>query len=398
MALSPAVAPQRTTPAQSTSASKAIRVLVADDSAVVRGLVARWIGEAGFEIVGTASNGRIALELIAKHDPDVVLLDIEMPELDGTTALPRMLAMSPSVQVVMMSTLTTRNADISLRCLALGAVDYIAKPESSRGVTTSDTFRSDLIERVRVFGSARARHRRPTPAGIPAAPAAVPAAQSAPLAAPAVPRPATPFTLRPKVRTRTLPKALLIGSSTGGPRAVGEMLEGIGAATLRRLPVLIVQHMPPIFTAVFAEHLATRTGIPAAEGKADERIEPGRIYVAPGGRHMGLAAGPSGPIIKLNDGPPVNFCRPAVDVLFKDAAVVFGAATATVVLTGMGSDGTNGARALTEAGGPVLAQDEATSTVWGMPGSVARAGLAEAVLPLPDLASALRALITGQAV
>ncbi|WP_342107746.1 chemotaxis response regulator protein-glutamate methylesterase [Methylobacterium sp. SI9] len=398
MALSPAAAPLRTPPNQSTTGSAAtIRVLVADDSAVVRGLVARWIGEAGFELVGTASNGRIAIEMIAKHDPDVVLLDIEMPELDGTTALPRMLAMSPSVQVVMMSTLTTRNADISLKCLALGAVDYIAKPESSRGVTTSDVFRAELIERVRVFGAARARTRRPVSAPAahpaPAAPAPAPVAPTAP----AAPRPATPFTLRPKVRTRTAPRALLIGSSTGGPRAVGEMLEGIGAAALRRLPVLIVQHMPPIFTAVFAEHLTTRTGIQAAEGKPDERIEAGRIYVAPGGRHMGLAAGPNGPAIKLTDGPPVNFCRPAVDVLFKDAAVVFGAATATVILTGMGSDGTNGARALTEAGGPVLAQDEATSTVWGMPGSVARAGLAEAVLPLSELATALRAMITGHA-
>ena len=396
MALSPAVAPPRNPPTQSTSGAAAIRVLVADDSAVVRGLVARWIGEAGFTLVGTASNGRIAVEMMAKHDPDVVLLDIEMPELDGTTALPRMLAMSPSVQVVMMSTLTTRNADISLKCLALGAVDYIAKPESSRGVTTSDVFRAELIERVRVFGAARARIRRPASALASAAHPAPAAPVSAHAAPPAAPRAPTPFTLRPKVRSRTAPRALLIGSSTGGPRAVGEMLEGIGAATLRRLPVLIVQHMPPIFTAVFAEHLTTRTGIPAAEGKTDERIEPGRIYVAPGGRHMGLVAGPNGPIIKLTDGPPVNFCRPAVDVLFKDAAVVFGAATVTVILTGMGSDGTNGARALTDAGGPVLAQDEATSTVWGMPGSVARAGLAEAVLPLPDLATALRAMITGQ--
>ncbi|MGU3466896.1 response regulator, partial [Methylobacterium sp. C33D] len=184
MALSPAVAPLRTPPTQSTTSSAtAIRVLVADDSAVVRGLVARWIGEAGFELVGTASNGRIALELMAKHDPDVVLLDIEMPELDGTTALPRMLAMSPSVQVVMMSTLTTRNADISLKCLALGAVDYIAKPESSRGVTTSDTFRVELIERVRVFGSARARNRRPVTA--PAGHAPGHHAAPAPAAAPA---------------------------------------------------------------------------------------------------------------------------------------------------------------------------------------------------------------------
>ncbi|MCB4805920.1 chemotaxis-specific protein-glutamate methyltransferase CheB [Methylobacterium brachiatum] len=395
MALSPAVVPLRSPPAQSTtSAAAPIRVLIADDSAVVRGLVARWITEAGFEVAGTASNGRIALEMMAKHDPDVVLLDIEMPELDGTTALPRMLAMSPNLQVVMMSTLTTRNADISLKCLALGAVDYLAKPESNRGVTTSETFRVELIERVRVFGAARARARRPA-----GAPGTAPApAHAAPALAPAAPspRPPTPFTLRPKVRNRTQPRALLIGSSTGGPRAVGEMLEGIGAAALRRVPVLIVQHMPPIFTAVFAEHLSTRTGLRAAEGKADERLEAGRIYVAPGGRHMGLVAGPNGPTIRLTDGPPVNFCRPAVDVLFKDAAVVFGAATATVILTGMGSDGTNGARALTDAGGPVLAQDEATSTVWGMPGSVARAGLAEAVLPLPELATALRALITGQ--
>jgi two-component system chemotaxis response regulator CheB len=395
MALSPAVVPLRSPPAQSTtSAAAPIRVLIADDSAVVRGLVARWLGEAGFVVAGTASNGRIALEMLAKHDPDVVLLDIEMPELDGTTALPRMLAMSPNLQVVMMSTLTTRNADISLKCLALGAVDYLAKPESNRGVTTSETFRVELIERVRVFGAARARARRPA-----GAPGTAPApAQAAAALAPATPAPRapTPYTLRPKVRNRTQPRALLIGSSTGGPRAVGEMLEGIGAAALRRVPVLIVQHMPPIFTAVFAEHLSTRTGLHAAEGKADERLEAGRIYVAPGGRHMGLVAGPNGPTIRLTDGPPVNFCRPAVDVLFKDAAAVFGAATATVILTGMGSDGTNGARALTDVGGPVLAQDEATSTVWGMPGSVARAGLAEAVLPLPELATALRALITGQ--
>ncbi|GJE37467.1 chemotaxis-specific protein-glutamate methyltransferase CheB [Methylobacterium persicinum] len=367
--------------------SAPVRVLIADDSAVVRGLVARWITEAGFQLVGTASNGRIALEMMSRHDPDVVLLDIDMPELDGTEALPRMLAASPTLQVVMMSTLTTRNADISLRCLALGAVDYIAKPESNRGVTTSDSFRTDLIERVRVFGAARARGRRGT------APVQAPSVGVAPVAAP---KPAARITLRPKARVTSLPRVLLVGSSTGGPRAVGEALAGIGAAALRRVPTLIVQHMPPVFTAVFAEHLSARVGLLAAEGKADERLEPGRIYVAPGGRHMGLAAAAGGPVIKLTDGPPVNFCRPAVDVLFRDAAVIFGAATATVILTGMGSDGTNGARALVEAGGPVIAQDEATSTVWGMPGSVARAGLAEAVLPLPEIGPALRAMLTGQ--
>ena len=371
-----------------------IKVLIADDSAVVRGLVARWIGEAGFTVVGTASNGRIAVEMMMRHDPDVVLLDIDMPELDGTEALPRMLAASPTVQVVMMSTLTTRNADISLKCLALGAVDYLAKPESNRGVTTSDAFRAELVERVRLFGAASARRRGPVPAQI--APGASMSPSLSPAPASTAPRPSAPIVLRPKARAVT-PRVFLVGASTGGPRAVGEMLEKIGAATLRRVPILIVQHMPPIFTAVFAEHLATRTGLTAAEGKADERLEPGRIYVAPGGRHMGLTGGPGRePVIRLDDGPLVNFCRPAVDVLFKDAAALFGPATLSVVLTGMGSDGTHGARALVEAGGACLAQDEATSTVWGMPGSVAKAGLAQAVLPLPEIGPALRALLTGQ--
>ena len=372
-------------PAGSQPAPGQIRVLIADDSAVVRGLVARWIGEAGFAVVGTAANGRIALEMMARHDPDVVLLDIDMPELDGTQALPLLLARSPGLQVVMMSTLTTRNADISLKCLALGAVDYLAKPESNRGVTTSDGFRNDLLERIRVFGAARAR-RRP-------APTAVEAATSAAPAAPAVSRLSGTVTLRPKPRTVVPPRALLIGSSTGGPRAVGEVLEKIGAATLRRLPVLIVQHMPPVFTAVFAEHLGARVGLPAAEGKADERVQPGRIYVAPGGRHMRLSGSATDTVIRLDDGPPVNFCRPAVDVMFLDAAALYGGATLSVILTGMGSDGTAGARALVEAGGTLLAQDEATSTVWGMPGSVAKAGLCHAVLPLPEIGPALRSAI-----
>ena len=368
--------------AHAPAARSPIKVLVADDSAVVRGLVSRWLCEAGHEVVATAPNGRAAVDALARCNPDVVLLDIEMPELDGIQALPLMLAKQPGIQVVMMSTLTQRNADVSLRCLALGAVDYIPKPESNRGVTTSDGFRNDLIERIRVFGAARAR-RRP---GL----TAVESASSAAPAAPAVSRLSGTVTLRPKPRTVVPPRALLIGSSTGGPRAVGEVLEKIGAATLRRLPVLIVQHMPPVFTAVFAEHLGARIGLPAAEGKADERLQPGRIYVAPGGRHMRLAGSAAETIIRLDDGPPVNFCRPAVDVMFLDAAALYGGATLSVILTGMGSDGTAGSRALVEAGGILLAQDEATSTVWGMPGSVAKAGLCHAVLPLPEIGPALR--------
>ncbi|KMO39987.1 chemotaxis protein CheY [Methylobacterium variabile] len=388
----------------SPSAAPRIRVLVADDSVVVRGLVSRWLEEAGCEIVGTASNGRIALDALDRVQPDIVLLDIEMPELDGTQALPRMLAKRPGLQVVMMSTLTQRNAEISLRCLALGAIDYLPKPEGNRGVTTQASFREDLVQKIRMLGADLRNRPRPRHAAGPerAGPAGAghsgvaqqPAGPPERLAAPA-PRPAAAVTVRPRPLRTTPPRCLLVGASTGGPRAVGEVLEGIGAATLRRLPILIVQHMPPVFTAVFAEHLGARIGLPAAEAKHGEPVRPGIVYVAPGGRHMGLSGTAAEAVIQLNDGPPVNFCRPAVDVMFRNAAEVYGAATLSVVLTGMGSDGTKGAQALVEAGGTMLAQDEATSTVWGMPGSLVRAGYAHEILPLPAIGPALRAAIAG---
>ncbi|WP_407526165.1 protein-glutamate methylesterase/protein-glutamine glutaminase [Methylobacterium oryzisoli] len=365
------------------------RVMVADDSAVVRGLVTRWLEEAGCEVVATAANGRLAIEALDRAQPDIVLLDIEMPEIDGTQALPRLLAKRPGLQVVMMSTLTQRNAEISLRCLALGAIDYLPKPEGNRGVTTTAAFREDLIQKIRMLGQARGAPLRRAAAERPGLP------ERAVAPVPAAPRPAPP-PLRAR-SARGVPRVLLIGASTGGPRAVGEVLEGIGAPTLKRLPILIVQHMPPVFTGVFAEHLGARVGLPAAEGKHGESLRPGTIYVAPGGRHMGLAGTGHDITIRLDDGPPVNFCRPAVDVLFRDAAQVFGAATLSVVLTGMGSDGTHGAKALVEAGGAMLVQDEASSTVWGMPGSIAKAGYAHEILALPAIGPALRTQISGGA-
>ncbi|QRE72988.1 protein-glutamate methylesterase/protein-glutamine glutaminase [Methylobacterium aquaticum] len=389
-------APSTPTP----SAGQRIRVLVADDSVVVRGLVSRWLEEAGCEIVGTASNGRIALDALDRVQPDIVLLDIEMPELDGTQALPRMLAKRPGLQVVMMSTLTQRNAEISLRCLALGAIDYLPKPEGNRGVTTQASFREDLVQKIRMLGADLRNRPRARSAPLPERPGLPgrPAAAAAPIPAPA-PRPAAPAAAAVSVRPRPLrtspPRCLLVGASTGGPRAVGEVLESIGAATLRRVPILIVQHMPPVFTAVFAEHLGARIGLPAAEAKHGEPVRPGIVYVAPGGRHMGLSGTAAEAVIQLTDGPPVNFCRPAVDVMFRDAAEVYGAATLSVVLTGMGSDGTKGAKALVEAGGVMLAQDEASSTVWGMPGSLVKAGYAHEILPLSAIGPALRTAIAG---
>jgi two-component system chemotaxis response regulator CheB len=188
------------------------------------------------------------------------------------------------------------------------------------------------------------------------------------------------------------PRCLLIGASTGGPRAIGEVLSEARDA-LQEVPTLVVQHMPPVFTTVFAEHLQAQLGLPVREGIDGEPPLPGRIYIAPGGRHMGLMRDGAQHLIRLDDGPSVNFCRPAVDVLFRDAAAVFGASALAVVLTGMGSDGLNGARALVAAGATVLAQDEATSTVWGMPGAVARNGLAQEILPLDGVAKAVSAIV-----
>jgi two-component system chemotaxis response regulator CheB len=349
--------------------------MVVDDSVVIRGLVARWLEESGdFQVVTTAANGRVAVDALARVDPELVVLDIEMPEMDGIAALPLLLQKKPSLKVIVVSTLTQRNAEISLKCLSLGAVDYVAKPDGHRQVTTSATFRQELVERLRAIAAARSSRVRP---------------------ALRLASPATPQALRTAPRSvSSRPKCLVVGASTGGPRAIEEVLTGMGSA-LQRLPVLVVQHMPPMFTGVFAEHLRVQLGVRACEPEHGEPLVPGTIYIAPGGRHMGLSMGLGDPVIRLDDTPPVNFCRPAVDVLFRDVAAAFGASAVAVVLTGMGSDGTQGARLLSQAGAPVIVQDEATSTVWGMPGSIAKAGLAQEILPLEAIGPVLRGHIAG---
>jgi len=343
------------------------RVMVVDDSAVIRGLVARWITETGdFDVVTTAANGRIALDALERFEPDIVLLDLEMPELDGVAALPLILKRRPGTKVIVVSTSTRRNAEISLKCLSLGAVDYLAKPATQREKSASDDFRRDLVEKLKAHAWSRTRPLR---------------------IASVTPRPAPkPILCRPKV--------LLIGASTGGPRAVEQVLTGLGPA-LHKVPVLIVQHMPPMFTTVFADHLRSQFKVRACEPQDGDPLVPGTVFIAPGGRHMGLSSGPNGPVVRLDDGPPENFCRPAVDVLFRDAAAIFGNSALAVVLTGMGSDGTRGSRSIVQAGGAVLVQDEATSTVWGMPGSIAKAGLAQDILPLEAIGPVLKGHITG---
>jgi two-component system chemotaxis response regulator CheB len=352
--------------------------MVVDDSAVVRGLVSRWLAEApDIEVVSLQRNGRAAVEAIDETNPDIVILDIEMPEMDGMTALPLILRKKPGIPVVVASTLTRRNAEISLKALSLGARDYLPKPEGQHGLVSADDFRQQLLAKIRALGMPRPGLPRKT--------------QAAQVSVPTPARPDVAITLRPASSVR--PRVLVIGSSTGGPPALTRLMEELGGK-LGGIPVLITQHMPPTFTGILAEHIAKASGRPAAEGRDGEPIVAGRIYVAPGGHHM-LVQGGAEPRIRLDDGPPVNFCRPAVDPLFSSAAAVYGPATLALVLTGMGQDGANGARSIATAGGTVLAQDEATSVVWGMPGATARAGVCSAVLPLDQIAGRVSQLLMG---
>lgn len=380
-----------------------IQVMVVDDSVVVRGLVSRWLGEEpSVEVVAKHSNGLKAVNDLADSDPDVVVLDIEMPEMDGMTALEKMLKIKPGLLVVMASTLTRRNAEISLEALKLGAADYIPKPESNSGVTTSMDFRREVVEKVLALGARaladqlRSTVRRPGGAPAPVGPAVISPAEKTPAAArPAETRVTAPaataaFSLRPM--SRVMPRLLAIGSSTGGPQALLEMFKTVGPY-IDRVPTVITQHMPPTFTAILAEHLAKATGLQAGEARDGEAIEPGHVYVAPGAKHFTLEDRDGAPHVKLSDGPAINFCKPAVDPMFESAVKIYGAASLAVILTGMGSDGRDGARKIADAGGSVIAQDEATSVVWGMPGAAAMAGVCAAVLPLSEIGHKVRQVL-----
>jgi two-component system chemotaxis response regulator CheB len=383
---------------ETTRAANAIRVMVVDDAVVPRGMMVRWINaEPDLKVVAALHNGREAIEHLERTAPDVVLLDVDMPEIDGITALPRLLEMRRDLVVLMVSTLTRRNAEISLRALALGALDYLTKPETNRDLTGSLTFRRDLIDKIRALCSGRrsrvgsfaadtvevpiSRYRpglgEPSPSIVPEAAEAERGPRQA---------------LRPF--SRVAPKALVIGSSTGGPRAVNDVIGALGPV-IDLAPVLITQHMPPKFTAIFADHLARTNARCVREAEHGEPVYPGRVYVAPGGRHMRVVRSGADTRIVLDDGHLINFCKPAVDPLFSSAAAVWGPATLALVLTGMGSDGLHGAADVVAAGGSVIAQDRESSVVWGMPGAVANAGLCSAILPIEQLAARIARLFSG---
>ena len=347
-----------------------VRVLIADDSAVMRRLLTRMLSsDPGIEVVGTATNGRETLAAVERSSPDLVTLDVEMPEMDGLEALRLIQARFPACRVIMCSSLTRRGAAVTIDALLAGASDYVSKQHSA-GLTEDayEDLRRELLRKIRHIFEPPAAFSRVSPAVPPGAPEVKAA------------RPAAPLAAYPWLRS---PQVLVVGISTGGPSALAEILP-----LLPRdfpLPVAIVQHMPPLFTQLLAERLSRLSSIPVVEGAAGMAFEPGHAYVAPGDFHMRLVRKAARVEIELNRDSPENSCRPAVDVLFRSAAEVYGGRAIALVMTGMGQDGLEGVRPLKARGAAVLVQDSATSVVWGMPGAVATAGLADAVLPLVEL-------------
>ncbi len=362
-----------------------IRVMVVDDSAVIRGLLTRTLeSDPDITIVASVGNGQMAISAITRQDTDVVILDIEMPVMDGLTALPKILSAAPDVKVIVASTLTQKNAQISLKALSAGAADYLAKPSSSE-LNAATAFKRELVEKVKALGDARRRRRGST-----AKPATV---EDLPFRPVASSRPAAPPAIALRAASSARPTAIAIGSSTGGPQALLAVLANLPASVQQ--PIFITQHMPPTFTTILAQHLSRASGRQAAEGVDGEAIVPGRIYLAPGDFHMKIEARGATRVIRLVKDPPENFCRPAVDPMLRSLSAAYGSGVLCAILTGMGADGTKGGEAVIAAGGTVIAQDEATSVVWGMPGAAAAAGICSAILPVSHIAPHIVRLAAG---
>ncbi len=349
-----------------------VRVMIVDDSAVIRGLTKRMLeAEPTISVVSSVGDGEQAIRVIKRLDVDVVVLDIEMPRMDGLTALPLLIKEKPELRVIMSSTLTTRNADISLQALSKGAADYIPKPTSMRDIHSSDEFRNTLIEKVQVLGKSAQRSRvRKSVLPLNANTARKTNAASSEISL--------------RAAARLSPDILAIGSSTGGPQALFEFFKAVDSKF--SLPIIITQHMPATFTKILAAHIGSIGSRPCVEAQGGEVITRGHVYVAPGGKHMLLKNDGPRVVVELSDSPPENFCQPSVDPMLRSAIKIYGSRILTVIFTGMGQDGLKGCENVVAAGGTVVGQDEDTSVVWGMPGAVATHGLCSAVLPLGEIA------------
>jgi two-component system, chemotaxis family, protein-glutamate methylesterase/glutaminase len=329
------------------------RVLIVDDSAVIRKVLSNLLAsDPEIVVAGTAGNGIQAMARIPDVKPDLVTLDIEMPGMDGLETLVEIRKLYPKLPVIMFSTLTERGATATLDALARGASDYVTKPGHSGGSETSrERVRDELIRKIKSLCTVRVPQRRPTA-----------------------------MLARVSDRARARIDVVAIGTSTGGPNALTALLPQLPADF--PVPIVIVQHMPPLFTRLFAERLNALAQLTVQEGKAGQKLQRGQVWIAPGDNHMTVARQGIDFVLGINHDPQENSCRPAVDVLFRSVAQTYGANVLAVVLTGMGMDGTRGSAAIREAGGGVMAQDEASSVVWGMPGSVVAASLADGIYPL----------------
>jgi two-component system chemotaxis response regulator CheB len=358
-----------------------IRVMVVDDSVVVRKIVTDVLSaDPAIEVVGTAVNGKVALAKLDQLRPDLVTMDIEMPEMNGIDAVRGIRSGAGGsarnrVPIIMFSTLTERGATATLDALSAGANDYVTKPANVGSVGQSmESVREQLIPKIKAL-TGRPVQPGPARAAAPVAPARPPTARSGPAKKPAV---------------------LVIGSSTGGPEALARVLPAL-PPTLP-VPILLVQHMPPVFTRQFAQRLDRLCALRVVEAVDGTPLRPGTVHLAPGDHHLVVRGARGSFETSLNQAPPENFCRPAVDPLFRSAVAAFDGAVLAVVLTGMGSDGRAGAAEIRSAGGTVLVQDQATSVVWGMPGAIASAGLADEVLPLDRVAESIQRHLSGAGV
>ena len=364
-------------PASSVSAGESsglgpLTVMIVDDSAVIRGIFRRTLeAEPTIEVVASVSNGQQAIEALAKRPVDVVVLDIEMPVMDGMTALPKLLEISPKVKVIMASTLTEKNAAVSLEALQKGAADYIPKPTAKYEIHSADAFKRELVDKIKALGGKSARAPR----------VAKPAADRVT----SIPKKVAAVPVATRSVSKVPPRIIAIGSSTGGPQALFKVFEGL-KGHIDHLPVVIAQHMPKAFTGILAEHLSKVANARCGEGVDGEPLEAGRIYIAPGDYHMFVEKSGAGYVIRLNQYPPENYCRPSVEPLFRSLAKEFGPATLALMLTGMGHDGVKASETLVETGATLVAQDEESSVVWGMPGAVVNAGLCAEILPIDKIA------------
>ncbi len=358
--------------------NRKISVVLVDDSSVIRGALSRILkADTNIDIVGSVANGEMGITVARQKKPDVMILDVEMPVMDGLSALPKILEDSPDTKVVMCSSLTAKGAEITMKAMALGAVECIVKPSSSQETGPGSSFQRTLLNLVNTLGASTTEPPQP-PAITPSAPVNAVLPTTAKGA----------YSLKNDlVSFKGKPSILAIGSSTGGPQALFNVLKNIGKPDI---PIVITQHMPATFTKILADHIQQQTGIETHEGADGMTVENSKIYVAPGGKHMIFTNEGASLKIKLDDGPAENFCKPAVDPMLRSLLGIYGNKILCAILTGMGHDGLKGARELVNDGGRVIAQDEKTSVVWGMPGAVAMDGICSAVLPLDDIGAWLK--------